>query len=691
MAPTRATATAKTHILKNCDLRTLLEPGSKAHTKFVATKVTITIGPATQDVDTLVELLEAGVTCARIDLTWGSMEFHKRSLDNLHEAQRRTRKLCAVMLDTTGRELMIKRDFHLDDMGWPQHEDELEIKAGQAVVLTQNGASNNNGVLSLRLSYEKFTSMCEVGDTIYMGRYLATGAEDSSVDLEVTQVSPAEVVCVAKNDCQLDGLITLFHSERSATALTNLQNDLPILCEHDKKAIEMFAKSYEIDFISLSYTRSKEDILEAREFVDKMGLTSTKLLAKCETRQSLFNFSQIVSYADGVIISRGNLGLDVLPEKMALTQKRMVSICNIAGKPCYITRVVDTMIRTPRPTRAEATDIANAVLDGVDGILLGAETLRGKYSVITVNTILEIASQAEQVFDHEHHYEYLVTVKGVGNDLEGSADQGEDEGEVKGLNFKRSSSMASMGSSEGPSATTLSSNWNLATMAAHLRDGSTMRQLSKFESIASSAVRAATKVDASLIIVYTHSGQTASLVAKYRPPMPILTLVVPTLQSDGLKWSLEGKYVARQCLIQHSLLPVLAAPSPSGETLLEEAVYMCSRKGLVNPGDHIVVVQQVHEDLTLKIVSVDDMGYGIKRIRPKSLADLVAAIGGTGTAALGKSFSVIGGGQELVHDDFESTSLSPRTMSRAMTMNQSGFVSRPAPEGQLELAESKLM
>ncbi|MEW5297257.1 MAG: hypothetical protein WDW36_000480 [Sanguina aurantia] len=136
---------------------------------------------------------------------------------------------------------------------------------------------------------------------------------------------------------------------------------------------------------------------------------------------------------------------------------------------------------------------------------------------------------------------------------------------------------------------------------------------SKMESIASSAVRAADKVGASLIVVYTHTGKTAQLVAKYRPPMPILTLVVPQLVSDSLHWKLLGRSNARQCLLTRGLMPMLAAPSPSGDALLEEAVAVAGRMGLVKPHDHVVCVQRIHDDFCVKIVAVDEMGEGIKR------------------------------------------------------------------------------
>ena len=241
--------------------------------------------------------------------------------------------------------------------------------------------------------------------------------------LQVDEVKSDEVICTSRNSAQLDGLLTVFHTERSADTLQNIQNDLPILTEYDKKVIKAISKELEIDFLSLSFVREGEDLTVAREFLESIGATTTKvgptphspppcacpsmhaqcevlavtlvcrgppaghpssprcggplwpschvaavfsgatsnfhtcaacsaqLAAKCETRQSLFNFQAITEAADAIIMSRGNLGLDVLPEKMALAQKAVISNCNLLGKPVLITRVVDTMVNAPRPTR----------------------------------------------------------------------------------------------------------------------------------------------------------------------------------------------------------------------------------------------------------------------------------------------------------------------------------------------------
>ena len=575
--------------------------------------------------ESLCELLEAGATCARIDLTWAPIEYHRLSLQNLNEAMRRTRRLCAVMLDSLGREIMVRRKYGVDENGWPGIFDQLEIKAGQRISITSDpNAECTNTVFPV--TYPKFPAMCQEGDSIFVGRYLVTGAEDSSLFLEVEEVSATEVVCLAKNGSHLDGLLTIFHQERSNEGLSNLQNDLPCLTDFDRQAIQVLASEFEIDFISLSYCRSPEDIQEARDFLDSVGATHTKVLAKCETRQSLMNFRSLAHSSDGVIISRGNLGLDVQVEKMAMVQKAMASTCAILGKPSLITRVCDTMVGTPRPTRAEATDIANAVLDGVDGILLGAETYRGKYGIDTVRTAVAICREAEEVFDHDNHFDHLA----VESEYTLLATQAVESGGDPEAPIGR------LGRSLSQTSFTSEANIGYAFSSANLTRGGSGIKLpggpssyfAKLESMAAAAVKTADKVGAALIVVVTHTGKTASLVAKYRPQQPIMTLVVPYLKRDGMKWVLEGRSVARQALITYGLMPVLAAPTPSaGEGLIEEAVVMAAKNGVVKANDHVVVLSRtMGNEFILQVVTLDEQATGIKNIRPKSLLDMLKAI-----------------------------------------------------------------
>lgn len=557
-------------------------------------------------------------------LQWAPIEYHRLSLRNLQEAMRRTRRLCAVMLDSLGREIMVRRKYGVDENGWPGIFDQLKIAAGQTVTFTTDTECEcTNSVFPV--TYPKFPAMCQPGDSIFVGRYLVTGADASSLFLEVEDVTATEVICTAKNNSVLDGLLTIFHQERSTQGLSNLQNDLPALTDFDRQAIQILASEFEVDFVSVSYCRSIDDIQEARDFLDSIGHMDTKIIGKCETRQALMNFRSIVHASDGVIISRGNLGLDVAAEKMAMIQKAMISTCAILGKPSIITRVVDTMIQTPRPTRAEATDIANAVLDGVDGILLGAETYRGKYGLDTVRTVVAICREAEAVFDHHNHFEHLIAeAEYIAIDVlgGGSSDNLQDLDQHPRGKLVRSMSASSMVSE---------ANIGFAFSSANLRAagdrGNPASPHQKLESIAAAAVKTADKVQASLIVVVTSTGKTASLVARYRPAMPIMTLVVPYLKREGMKWQLQGKSAARQSLIVSGLMPVLAAPAQNlGESLIEEAVLMAIQNGIVSGGDHIVVVSRnLNEEYMIKVVSVDEGGSGIAHIRPKSLMDMIKA------------------------------------------------------------------
>ena len=250
--------------------------------------------------------------------------------------------------------------------------------------------------------------MVEVGDLLYIGRYLATGADDASVYLEVQSKTTTEVCCVAHNDAKLDGLLTVFHMERDEKGIANKSNTQDLFSKSDVEWIKAIAAEFDIDFLSLSYTRHSEDVLEARNFLNDMGLDSCKVVAKLDAKQSLINFRGILNAADGIMLSRGNLGLDCLPEKVSVIQKNVTTSCNLVGKPCVVTRIMDSMVNAPRPTRAEATDVANAVLDGADCLMLGAETLRGLDPANAVKTVVQCCQAAENEFNHTQHFDYLM-------------------------------------------------------------------------------------------------------------------------------------------------------------------------------------------------------------------------------------------------------------------------------------------
>ncbi|GJN13799.1 hypothetical protein PR202_gb00545 [Eleusine coracana subsp. coracana] len=457
------------------------------------TKIVGTLGPKSRSVDTISSCLKAGMSVARFDFSWGDAAYHQETLENLKLAIKSTKKLCAVMLDTVGPELQVVN----------VNETPISLEENGTVVLTpHNGQEASNSLLPINFS--GLAKALKPGATIFVGQYLFTGSETTSVWLEVSEINGDDVVCVIKNTATLAGSLFTLHCSQ-------IHIDLPTLSDEDK---------------------------DAREFLSTLGdLSQTQILAKIENVEGLNHFDEILEEADGIILSRGNLGIDLPPEKVFLFQKSALHKCNMAGKPAVVTRVVDSMTDNLRPTRAEATDVANAVLDGSDAILLGAETLRGLYPVETISTVGRICAEAEKVFNQDLYYK--LTVKHVGEPM------------------------------------------------SHL------------ESIASSAVSSAIKVKASVIICFTSSGRAARLIAKYRPNMPVLSVVIPRLKTNQLRWSFTGAFEARQSLIVRGLFPMLADPRhPVGTYFLRNYYNLLQQ----NPD----VVHQFYSEAST-MVRVDDL------------------------------------------------------------------------------------
>ncbi|CAL9770585.1 unnamed protein product [Musa acuminata subsp. burmannicoides] len=535
-----------THLLLEEPIRmaSILEP-SKPSFFPAMTKIVGTLGPKSRSVEVISACLKAGMSVARFDFSWGDVEYHQETLENLKTAIKSTKKLCAVMLDTVGPELQVVN----------KSEKAISLEADGYVILTpdkeQEASSEllpiNFSGLSKASNFLLRTMLIAVkpGDTIFIGQYLFTGSETTSVWLEVSELKGEDVLCIIKNTATLAGSLFTLH-------VSQIHIDLPTLTEADKIAIGTWGVRNKIDFLSLSYTRHAEDVRQAREFLSKLGdLCQTQIFAKVESIEGLTHFDEILQEADGIILSRGNLGIDLPPEKVFLFQKAAVYKCNMAGKPAVITRVVDSMTDNLRPTRAEATDVANAILDGSDAILLGAETLRGLYPVETISTVGRICYEAEKVFNQDLYFKK--TVKYVGEPM------------------------------------------------THL------------ESIASSAVRAAIKVKASIIICFTSSGRAARLIAKYRPTMPVLSVVIPRLKTNQLRWSFSGAFEARQSLIVRGLFPMLADPrhpaestSASNESVLKVALDHGKASGLIKSHDRVVVCQKVGDASVVKIIELED-------------------------------------------------------------------------------------
>lgn len=262
------------------------------------------------------------------------------------------------------------------------------------------------------------------------------------------------------------------------------------------------------------------------------------------------NFDDILMQSDAFMVARGDLGMEIPIEKIFLAQKVMIYKCNIQGKPVVTaTQMLESMIKSPRPTRAEATDVANAVLDGTDCVMLSGETAAGAYPELAVRTMAKICVEAESTLDY---------------------------GDV----FKRIMQYSPV-------------------------------PMSPLESLASSAVRTANSAKASLILVLTRGGSTAKLVAKYRPGMPILSVVVPEIKTDSFDWSCSNEAPARHSLIFRGLVPALYAGSARAshaettEEAIEFAVDHAKSKGICKKGDSVVALHRVGTASVIKIITVN--------------------------------------------------------------------------------------
>ncbi|XP_038702427.1 pyruvate kinase 1, cytosolic-like isoform X2 [Tripterygium wilfordii] len=532
------------HLLLEEPIRmaSILEP-SKPNFFPAMTKIVGTLGPKSRSVEVISGCLNAGMSVARFDFSLGDPEHHQETLENLKAAVKSTKKLCAIMLDTVGPELRVVN----------KSESSISLVADGFVVLTPNQEREASSEV-LPINFDGISKAVKTGDTIFIGQYLFTGSETTSVWLEVSEVKGDDVVCVIKNSATLAGSLFTLH-------VSQVHINLPTFNDKDKEVISTWGVQNKIDFLSLSCTRHAEDVRQTRALLSKLGdLSQTQIFAKIENIEGLTHFDEILQEADGIILSRGNLGIDLPPEKVFLFQKAALYKCNMAGKPAVVTRVVDSMTDNLRPTRAEATDVANAVLDGSDAILLGAETLRGLYPVETISTVGKICAEAEKVFNQDSYFKK--TVKYVGEPM------------------------------------------------THL------------ESIASSAVRAAIKVKASVIICFTSSGRAARLIAKYRPTMPVLSVVIPRLKTNQLKWSFSGAFEmelilfnvqARQSLIVRGLFPMLADPrhpadstSATNESVLKLALDHGKASGVIKSHDRVVVCQKVGDASVVKIIELED-------------------------------------------------------------------------------------
>jgi pyruvate kinase len=438
-------------------------------------KIICTMGPSCWDTETLVKMIDAGMNVARLNFSHGDHEMHGQVVKRIREACKlRPDKPVAILLDTKGPEIRT---------GFFAAGGKIELKQGQDLKLVTDYSFKGDKDC-FAITYQQLPQSVKPGNTILMA--------DGSLSLTVKEVGSDFVITTVMNNCSL--------GERKNCNLPGVKVDLPVLQEKDKDDLLNFGIPNGVDFVAASFVQSAEDVKLIRQTLGLRG-RSIKIISKIENEEGLKNFDAIVEESDGIMVARGDLGMEIPSEKVFLAQKMMISRCNLAGKPVVTaTQMLESMTGVPRPTRAEAGDVANAVLDGTDCVMLSGETAAGGYPLNAVTIMRRICEEAEAVCAYGSLYQSM-----------------------------RSRTLEKNG------------------------------EMSSVESICSSAVKSTIDANCKLIIALTETGSTARCIAKYRPAVPILaisaseTTVRQLLTVRGVIPTLTASFVGTDEVIKKAL------------------------------------------------------------------------------------------------------------------------------------------
>ncbi|RAK07140.1 pyruvate kinase [Halanaerobium saccharolyticum] len=331
------------------------------------TKIVCTLGPATNDKEIIKEVVEAGMDVARMNFSHGDHAEHKQRMDMVKAAEKETGKTVGIMLDTKGPEIRTGE----------MKGDKIQLEAETELVITKEDVEGTTEMISV--SYKDLAQDMEAGNKILI--------DDGLIELEVTAIDGEDVVTRVVNGGEL--------GSRKGVNLPGVKVSLPALTEKDISDIR-FGVEQGIHFIAASFVRKANDVIEIRKILEESGNEDIFIIAKIENQEGVENLDAILEVADGIMVARGDLGVEIPAEKVPIVQKIMIRKCNEASKPVITaTQMLDSMIRNPRPTRAEASDVANAIYDGTDATMLSGESAAGKYPVESVKTMAQIAKEVE--------------------------------------------------------------------------------------------------------------------------------------------------------------------------------------------------------------------------------------------------------------------------------------------------------
>ncbi|KAJ7092616.1 pyruvate kinase [Mycena epipterygia] len=495
-------------------------PLATEDTKFLRkTSIIATIGPKVNTVEKLGELRRAGVNVVRMNFSHGSYEYHQSVIDN-------TRKMVAA--DPSGRPVAIALDTKGPEIrtGLTRDNIDFSISAGhEFVISTDPKYSECCDDKVMWVDYQNLPKVTAPGKLIYV--------DDGILSLLVLSIDGTNVHVRTLNNGSI--------SSRKGVNLPKTAVDLPALSEKDKKDLEFGVKNG-VDMVFASFIRRAQDVKDIRTVLGPDG-ANIKIIVKIENEQGVANFDEILRETDGVMVARGDLGIEIPASQVFLAQKMMIAKCNIVGKPVIVaTQMLESMTYNPRPTRAEVSDVANAVLDGADCVMLSGETAKGSYPIQSVLMMAETCLLAEAAICYPPLYQELIAIQ--------------------------------------------------------------PRPTETAETVAIAAVAAASEQNASAILVLSTSGNTARLISKYRPKIPIITVT-------------RSEQTARQIHLHRGCYPFWY-PEPRGvqehqwQTDVDNRIRFGLRSALalkvITPGTTVIAVQGWKGGLghtnTLRILSV---------------------------------------------------------------------------------------
>lgn len=336
------------------------------------TKIVCTLGPATNDVEIMKQLIQNGVDAARINFSHGTYETHAETIAKLKQAREELNAPIPLILDTKGPEIRVKTF----------KEDKVRLEEDATFTLTTREVEGDVNIVSV--TYADLPKDVHRGSRILI--------DDGLIELKVEDITETDVVCKVVNG----GVV----KSRKGVNLPGVEVNLPSLMEKDIEDLK-FGVENGFDIVAASFIRSAEDVLKIRRVLEENGGGQMHIISKIENQQGVENIDKILEASDGIMVARGDLGVEIPPEEVPLVQKILIAKANRIGKPVITaTQMLESMVHSPRPTRAEANDVANAIFDGSDAIMLSGETAAGAYPLEAVATMARIALKAESAVDY---------------------------------------------------------------------------------------------------------------------------------------------------------------------------------------------------------------------------------------------------------------------------------------------------